>query len=104
IRMPEIAVPLATYLGWNFFNERSGPTTELASLTGSFIPYARTRADRERTNDPRPSIEERYKSKDAYLELISKSAADLVTKGYLLKEDVPRIVDQASARWAWVNK
>ena len=104
IRMPEIAVPLATYLGWNFFNDRSGPTTELASLTGAFIPFAKTRADRERTNDPRPSIEERYKSKDAYLELISKSAADLVTKGYLLKEDVPRIVAQAEARWAWVNK
>jgi hypothetical protein len=102
IRLPEIAVPLATYLGWNFFNERSGPTTELVSLTGSMIPFARTRADRESTQDPRPSVEERYKSKDAYLELITKAANDLAAKGYVIKEDIPRIVQQAGSRWDWV--
>jgi hypothetical protein len=104
IRMPEIAVPLATYIGWNFFNERSGPATELVSLTGSMIPFARTRADRENSHDSRPSIEERYKNKDAYLELITKSASDLAAKGYLIKEDIPRIVQQAGTRWDWVNK
>jgi hypothetical protein len=103
IRMPEIAVPLATYLGWNFFNERSGPTTELVALTGSFVPFARTKAERERTNDPRPSIEERYTSKNEYLDLIRKAAANLVEKDYLREEDVPRIVQQAGARWDWVN-
>lgn len=102
IRMPEIAVPLATYLGWNFYNERSGPTTELVSLTGSMIPFARTRADRERSNDPRPSIEERYTSREQYLELIGKSANDLAAKGYLMKEDIPRIVEQAGTRWDWI--
>jgi hypothetical protein len=103
IRMPEIAVPLATYLGWNFFSERSGPTTELVALTGSFVPFARTKAERERTNDPRPSIEERYTSKNEYLDLIRKAAANLVEKDYLREEDVPRIVQQAGARWDWVN-
>jgi hypothetical protein len=103
IRMPEIAVPLATYLGWNFMNERSGPSNQLASLTGSFIPFARTRTDRERANDPRPSIEERYQNKDAYLELITKSANELALKGYMMKEDIPRIVQQAGARWDWVT-
>jgi hypothetical protein len=101
IRMPEIAVPLATYLGWNFFDERSGPPSELASLTGSFIPFPLTRADREKTNDPRPSIEERYKSRDQYLQLINKAANDLAAKGYLIKEDIPRIIQQAGARWDW---
>jgi hypothetical protein len=102
IRMPEIAVPLATYLGWNFFNDRSGPTSELASLTGSMIPFARTRAERERTKDPRPSIEERYRNRDQYLELIAKSANELAAKGYLMKEDIPRVVQQAASRWDWV--
>jgi len=100
--MPEIAVPLATYTGWNLFNDRSGPVNVMATTTGSFVPFPRTRAERERTNDPRPSIEERYKNKDAYLELITKSANDLAAKGYLIKEDVPRIVQQAGARWDWV--
>ena len=103
IRMPEIAVPLATYLGWNFFTERSGPTNELVALTGSFVPFARTKAERERANDPRPSIEERYSSKQAYLDLIRKAAANLVEKDYLREEDVPRIVQQAGARWDWVS-
>ena len=67
------------------------------------IPFARTKADREKANDPRPSIEERYKNKDAYLESITKSATDLAVKGYLIKEDIARIVQQAGARWDWVN-
>jgi len=103
IRMPEITVPLATYLGWNFFNERSGPTSELVSLTGSFVPFARTKAERELAKDPRPSIEERYKTRDVYIEQITKAAADLAGKGYLMKEDIPRIVQQAATRWDWVN-
>jgi hypothetical protein len=71
-------------------------------LTGSFIPLARSRAERERSHDPRPSIDERYKSKDDYLELITKSATDLATKGYLINDDIPRIVQQAGARWDWI--
>ena len=74
IRMPELAVPLATYTGWNLFNERSGPTGVVSSMQGSFIPFPRTRADRERTNDPRRSVDERYQSRDQYLGLISKAA------------------------------
>ena len=84
-------------------NGRSGPTNELAALTGSMIPFARTRAEGEKAGDPRPSIEERYKSKDAYLELITKSANDLALKGYILKEDIPGIVQQAGGRWDWVT-
>jgi hypothetical protein len=99
IRVPELAVPLATYTGWNPFNERSGPTDVVSSMQGSFIPFPRTRADRERTNDPRRSIDERYQSRDQYLGLVSKAASDLVQKGYLLKEDIPRIVEQTGTRW-----
>ena len=57
VRMPELAVPLATYTGWNLFNDRSGPTDVLSSMQGSYIPLPRTTADRKRTNDPRLSIE-----------------------------------------------
>jgi hypothetical protein len=103
IRMPEVAVPLATYLGWNFFNERSGPTNQLASLTGSMIPFARTRAEREAANDPRPSIEERYQSRAQYLGLVTKSANELAEKGYILKQDISRIVQQAGTRWDWIT-
>jgi hypothetical protein len=102
IRVPELVVPVATYTGWNLFNERSGPPDVVSSMQGSFIPLPRTRADRDRVNDPRRAIEERYKSRDEYLALITKAAADLVAKGYLLNADVPRIVEQAGTRWDFV--
>jgi hypothetical protein len=102
IRLPEIAVPLATYLGWNLFNENSGPATELATLTGSFVPFARNRAERQRNHDSRSSIEERYKNKEDYLTRITSTANDLAAQGYLLMEDIPRIVQQAAARWDWI--
>ena len=54
VKMPEVAVPLATYTGWNLFNAESGPSTLLSSMQGSYIPLPRTRIDRERANDPRP--------------------------------------------------
>jgi hypothetical protein len=102
IRVPELVVPVATYTGWNLFNERSGPPDVVSSMQGSFIPLARTRADRDRVNDPRRAVEERYKSRDEYLALITKAATDLVAKGYLLNADVPRIVEQAGTRWDFV--
>lgn len=99
IRMPELSVPIATYTGWNLFNEESGPPTVVSSMVGSFIPLARTKDDRTRTNDPRKSLEERYRGRDQYLAEITKAADALVAKGYLLKADVPRIVEQAGTRW-----
>ena len=70
VKMPEISVPLATYTGWNLFNAESGPTSLLSSMQGSYIPLPRTRADRERSKDPRTSIEERYQSRERYLALV----------------------------------
>jgi hypothetical protein len=102
IRMPEMVVPIATFTGWNLYNEKSGPTTVMATTTGSYIPFARTRADREKSGDPRPSLEERYQGKEDYLSRVTKSANDLAAKGYLIKEDIPRIVQQAGTRWDWV--
>jgi hypothetical protein len=102
IRMPELAVPVATYTGWNLFNEKSGPTNVVSSMQGSFIPLARTKGDRERSGDPRKSVEERYRGRDQYLAEITKAANDLVSKGYLLKSDVPAIVEQAGTRWDYV--
>jgi hypothetical protein len=103
VRLPELAVPLATYTGWNLFNERSGPPDVLASMQGSFVPLARSRVERERVNDPRRSVDERYPGREQYLALITRAANDLVGKGYILKEDVPGIVEHAATRWEYVT-
>ena len=47
IRLPEIAVPLATHTGWNYRRPSIGAPDRLASEIGSYLPLPRTRADRE---------------------------------------------------------
>ena len=59
IRLPPIAVPLATYTGWNLY---ARVPTELCDRDGSYIPFAKTKAERDAADDPRPSIAERYGS------------------------------------------
>ncbi len=99
IALPDVAVPLATYTGWNFRNPSIGLPDELLPLTGSYIPLPLTRAIGERDHDPRPSIEERYGSRARYQALVADRAAQLAEDGYLLREDIDAIVGRALARW-----
>ena len=102
IRLPDVAVPLATYTGWNFRNRDIGAPGELVSLLGSSIPFAPTRAARDAAHDPRRSIEERYPSRDEYLKQVEQAADALVKAGYLLVDDEPRILQRASDTWDYV--
>jgi len=104
IRMPATAVPLATYTGWNLRSAEIGAPDELYSMTGSFIPFARTKAERVKAGDPRLSVEERYASKQAYLDKVRVAAGDLVQGGYLLERDVTLVVARASAEWDFVMR
>lgn len=99
IRMPELSVPLATYTGWNLFNGKAGPSSVLSSMQGSYIPLARTPAERQRARDPRRAIEERYATREAYLGLVSKAAQDLADQRLLLPEDIASIVANAGRHW-----
>jgi alpha/beta hydrolase family protein len=99
IRLPQVAVPLATYTGWNFRQPANGAPGELVPLLGSTIPFPATRAEREKTRDPRRSIEERYRSQDAYLDEVQKVLDALVINGYLVYDDGPRILQRATDEW-----
>jgi hypothetical protein len=103
IRLPEVAVPLATYTGWNFRNRQIGGTSQLVSLLGSYIPFPLTKADRNASRDPRASIAERYSSREQYLEQIDKAAKSLVKDGYLLAGDAQAVVKRASDHWEYAH-
>jgi hypothetical protein len=96
----EVAVPLATYTGWNTRTPEAGAAGELVSLTGSYIPFARTREERERSGDPRPSIEERYASLDEYIEKLAAECSRLRDAGFLVDEDFERIPREQRERAA----
>jgi hypothetical protein len=104
IRVPDLAVPLATHFGWNYRDASVGAPEHLAGEVGSYIPFARTRAERLKRGDPRLSIEERYATKDAYLRKVTAAANDLVAQGYLLARDLPDVMKRASAHWDWATR
>ena len=99
IRLPDLSVPLATYTGWNVRHPDIGGPGQTLSLLGSTLPFPATRAEREASGDPRPSIEERYASREDYLRRVQQAAEALVQQGYLLAEDLPTVTDQASQRY-----
>jgi hypothetical protein len=71
-------------------------------MQGSFIPFPKTKQDREASHDPRKSIEERYPNKQAFLAQVTASANDLVKSGYLLQQDVPKMVERSAAEWDYL--
>ncbi len=99
IRLPIVAVPLATLTGWQFRSERIGAPTTLIAMAGAYIPLAATRTDRDRRKDPRPSIAERYASRSEYLGKVRSVATALADARYVLREDVAALVDEAARQW-----
>ena len=99
IRLPDVAVPLATYTGWNFRHPSTGGAGELVSLLGASIPFPVTAAARASAKDPRRSIEERYPTRDDYIDKVRAVADALVRKGYLLVDDIERIVQRSTDNW-----
>jgi hypothetical protein len=104
IRLPEQLVPLATYTGWNLRDPKIGAPDVIYNMVGSFIPFAKTKAERETSGDPRLSIEERYKDKEEYLRKVNEAAVTLSGSGFLLKEDVDKVAAKAGARWDSIMK
>ena len=103
IRMPELVVPLATYTGWNLRHPSTGAPVDLVQLTGAYLPFTRTRAEREKANDARLSIAERYTSRDEFLARVEKASRELIAKRLLLTDDVKHVMQRAQDHWALVH-
>ena len=99
IRLPDLSVPLATYLGWNLRHPDIGAPDQMMSLMGATISFPATREERKARGDPRLSIAERYPKKTDYLARVRRAAHALVEEDYLLAEDLDFVVYQASERY-----
>ena len=85
VRLPDVTAPLATYTGWAL---RSGPqANDGCEAAGQYIPFAKTKADRMDSGDPRLSIEERYPSLAAYSSAMEKAIDDMIARRLMLPED-----------------
>jgi hypothetical protein len=104
IRLPEIEVPLATYTGWNTRAAPHGAEGMLSRFIGAYFPFSPNPEHRTRTQDPRPSILERYPTRQAYLERVAEAAQALHERRLLLDEDVKAIQQQAAAAKHWASE
>lgn len=95
VRMLPLAVPLASYTGWNPRAAGFG-TSSLFPLQGAVLPFATTRAERTAAQDPRLSLEERYPDPASYVAAVRAAAAQMVSERMLLPEDAQRAIEQAS--------
>lgn len=95
IRMPEVAVPLATYTGWNLRDASIGAPEQLYSMQGSMIPFPLLKT----AGDSRMSIGQRYKNRADYLIKVKAAATELVGRKLLLKRDIDKIVEHSAVEW-----
>ena len=98
IRHPLLEAPLATHVGWSLRASGYGEG-DLLTIQGSMIPFAQTEAERLRADDPRPSLEARYATRDAWAARLSEAVDRLVAERLLLPEDGDRLT--AAARKSW---
>lgn len=97
VRSVTTQAPLGTYTGWNL--RRAGfIEDESCGLTGSYIPFATTKAERLSAGDPRLSLEERYGTHAGYVKAVERAAKRLVHEGFLLEEDADRLIQEAQDR------
>jgi len=94
VRSVLLEAPLGTYTGWNPI-ARGFFKGDIQALGGGYIPFAKTRAQRLASGDPRLSLEERYGSHDAYVARVKAAAARAVAERFLLPDDAERLVAQA---------
>jgi hypothetical protein len=102
LRSPFVAVPVATYTGWNRYDARVGPPDEMVPLVGAFIPFAPTAAIRL-DGDERPAIDERYADRNDYLGRVTSHALELIDLGYLRAEDLAPMIEEALAMWRYAT-
>jgi Alpha/beta hydrolase domain len=92
----ESRVPLGTSTGWNIRTpNHRGPN--LCSLTGSYFPFAITKAQRQANGDPRPSLQELYRSHAGFVNAVTTAANQLVNERFLLDVDAEADISAADA-------
>src|SRR5258706_10468754 len=81
--------PVGTYLGWNITAGGARPfhQGQICDYVGGMVPFAKTRAERIASKDPRLSLEERYRDHAGYVAAVAAAAAKAVKAGFLLQED-----------------
>ena len=96
LRHPLLSASIATHTGWAV-RIPGYAAGDLFTVQGSFSPFPATEANRARTHDPRPSVESRYGSREAWAAKVVAAAEALVAERLLLREDADRLINALQA-------
>ncbi len=99
LQPPEVAVALGTYASWNLYPEVHAAHPDLVGLSGAFLAFERTKAAREESGDPRPSIRERYPTQQDYISSLEAACKQLVERGFLLDSEVHVLLEKYGKRY-----
>jgi Alpha/beta hydrolase domain len=86
IHLPTLEAPAATHTGWNM-RKAGFSEGELCDNNGTMVPFAATKEERLKNNDPRLSMAERYSKEGDRAAAIAKATQQLVRDRLLLEED-----------------
>ncbi len=101
VRLPDITVPLGTYVGWKVRGPDHPAAGTLERTSGSDWPFARTAEERKKNGDPRPSILERYPTRADYLEKVTDAVVKLKAQRFLLDQDAVNLINKAAGLEYW---
>jgi hypothetical protein len=104
IHLPAIAVPLATYTSWNLRDPSIGAPDQRVSFEGSYLPFPKTKTERQKAGDPRKSIAERYTDQQDYMAHYTKVMDDLIKQRWILPEDRAALRDRGEQEWSEATK
>jgi hypothetical protein len=96
IHLVQVRAPIGTTTGWNV-RTSAARSSDLCGLSGSYVPFAKTIAERTASGDSRKSLEERYRTHEGFVEAVEKAARQLVRDRFLDPEDAERYVAAAKA-------
>ena len=85
--------PLGTNVGWNIRAGFRGP--DLCSLSGTYIPFATTQAERIAAGDSRLSLQERYGTHEGFVTAVRVAGRELVRERFMLQADANAFVTAA---------
>lgn len=96
VRLPDVAAPVATYTGWALRGAAFGGPDGCEAY-GQQIALAATPTDRVASGDPRPSLAERYRTHQGYVDAVASAAARLQDRRLLLPADARAYRESAEA-------
>ena len=101
IRLPEVAAPLGTFVGWRLRSMAMGAPWAVVGLAGAWLPFAATAGD-QFEGDCRLPIDQRYSGRAEYVQRSLAAGEQLLQRGFLLERDLDRVAERAGRMYDWV--